>query len=323
MPAPEWVPRSPDDLLARAKTRGAQLRLQRRSRWLSACIAVLAVAALTVAGASGRDATTSRLAADQPRDDPSTTSADPSPSSSTTTTGDDEDVDRGEEASSTTTTERRSSTMGPSTTAPSGVLATTSTTGAPADRAEFDAPRAGTYRYRVELDGSVRESRVTYTEVGRREGETRLTERWDDSGARPTELSWRDTGVFVPNPSSCEEEGFKTRYVFPLTVGATWTSDNTCSNETTGRVHSRSTARVTDFAKVTVAGQTIDAWVISVTGTTEITIAGVKQTHHSDATEWFSAAHGLRVRSVVQMRSEPGGAAAGPSTSEIQGLDPE
>lgn len=127
------------------------------------------------------------------------------------------------------------------------------------------------------------------------------------------------------NADSCDEPGQKTRHVFPLSIGAEWTPDNTCSNERTGEIHTRSKARVTEFTKVTVAGRSLDAWVISTSGTTDITITGVTQTHHIEATEWFSAAHGLRVKSTVQMRQATPSAsgASRRSTSEILNLDPE
>lgn len=284
------------------------MRFRRRAGVLSGCIAVLAATALVAAGARGDGDGTSTVAT-EPRGETNTTFADDRSASTTTST----DAAEGAPPASTTTTSSVPAGAGPTSTI------------AGATRGPFEPPVPGSYRYQVELDGSTRETRVTYAELSRRDGETRLSEQWDDPADQPAELLWSDEGVFVLNADSCDEPGQRTRYVFPLSVGAEWASDNTCSNERTGEIHTRSNARVTEFTKISVAGRSVDAWVISTSGTTDITIAGVTQTHHIEATEWFSAAHGLRVKSIVQMRQATSGAsgASRRSTSEILNLDPE
>lgn len=180
------------------------------------------------------------------------------------------------------------------------------------------------YRYRTEVDGARRERAVTYAVVGRSDGAVRLTEQWDDPGSPAENLLWSDTGVYEPNAESCDEKALATRYAFPLAVGKTWSSDTTCSNgRTAGRIRTRAKGTVTDLTEIAVAGRDVEAWKISVEVTTEVTIAGVTQTNHSDVTEWFSAAHGLRLRSVTEFRHEPpSDGPRRPSTYEILHLDP-
>ena len=122
------MPHAPEDILAGVKARGAQLRVRRQARFLSGCIAVLAVTALVAAGARDPGRITSLVA-----DDPSgeTTTSDPA---STSTTVDDDGVgeadgDRpGGPSSTTTTTERGGSSANPpTTTTPAGAEPVTMT----------------------------------------------------------------------------------------------------------------------------------------------------------------------------------------------------
>lgn len=321
MPAPDLEPTAGDDLLRRVKARGAQLRFRRQSRLLSGCIALLLVVALTAAGARGPGANTS-LIADDPDAGATTTSA--ADSSASTTTPDDDGghgsttTTAGGGASPSTTTTTIASNPGeaaaPSTTAPEPVV-----------RGPYDPPRSGSYRYRTQSDGTNGEYRLTYRELSRRRGETRLLESSDSAGGIDQELAWRPDGVFARSGDGCDEHDERTRFEFPLAVGNTWSSDDTCSSEDTGEIRTRTRSRVDEATKVTVAGESVDVFVVSLTGTVEITVAGVKQTHYVEYTYWFSPAHGVNVKMVTHTRqTEAKTAASNKSTvSELLSLDPE
>jgi hypothetical protein len=209
--------------------------------------------------------------------------------------------------------------------AETGDAASPSTSEPEVVRGGFDPPSPGTYRYRAETDGTPRTERITYVVLSRGGSETRLRESSDGPAPVANELSWRADGVLVVNPESCDEEGAKVRYVFPMSVGRTWSSDTTCSNEDMGEVRTRATMRILDHTEIGIAGQTVQAWVISVTGKTEVTLRGVTQTHHTDGTEWFSSARGLIVKWVGNTRQteSKAGAVRGSETRELLNLEPE
>lgn len=195
----------------------------------------------------------------------------------------------------------------------------------------FGAPRLGSYRYRVESKTNVRSStfstvredsrevKISYTRVGGGAKEVRIHRRIDGNSSYEersyrADGSWELTTVTEKDnkKTECNWEPDKLLMQAPLREGATWAIDSRCSSANEKfeyDVHERMTMRVTGRGQQTIAGRTIDTFVVERKGTTEYTTRpreGEPQTFTSNETTTlqFAPSVGLALKQDTQMNSK-------------------
>ena len=191
-------------------------------------------------------------------------------------------------------------------------VAAPSTDGAPAARGRAPAP--GTYHYSGGSAGAgpARADVVVTVEAdgsGRGLVHQIMTLPFGEAGALRTNVVWSATGMSWQHSEvqaaglapTCDWMPATTEYRFPLAVGATWSTDSSCTGSVLGQsatIHRVEQARVTGTAEATVGAAKIPVWVIerTTTITTSTTVQrGQSRTEQTITIEHFSPDRGLFV----------------------------
>jgi hypothetical protein len=195
-------------------------------------------------------------------------------------------------------------------------------------------PAPGRYRYRVTSGEESGELRVTVEARGLASGEVRqlVAVEGGTGGTVASDVVWRPSGAFVIRSrfgayqADCDWEPDTLGLKLPLVKGGAWSVDSSCNSSTpqggTARFRLEASFSVVDTARIAVAGEAVDVWVIKATETLTGTIGTATESSQflteEEETRYFSPRHGLAVRVVT---AGPGG---GPAASrELVSLRPE
>ena len=186
-------------------------------------------------------------------------------------------------------------------------------------------PKAGTYKYAFKGRDRQGEGTTTVEDEGAGAAGARklvMTIAGQGFDSR-NDVTWGPAEVrvtksrlsFNGRQADCDWEPDHLEMKIALAKDAAWDSSSSCTisglSPTPIVIKRTTTAKVAEARRVRVAGQEIDVWVI--TGTESFDAAGRGQ--QATTTTWFSAAHGMVVRSVSQT-------AEGEVSLEILNLDP-
>lgn len=207
---------------------------------------------------------------------------------------------------------------------------------APADPAERVAvAELGAYRYRVTADGEERTSTLRIEDAG---GDRRRESRDDGGRSTTSDVVWSEDAKVVERTtfegggqgSECDWEPDITEFPRRLREGSSWSTDSSCEMRPEGfpgpggiTLRLEGTSRVSGATRTTVAGRTLDVWVIRFEGT--FTFGGPEGDEivsRVTSRDLLSPRHGLFVRSTETMASESGDQRS-ETTREILNLRPE
>lgn len=162
-------------------------------------------------------------------------------------------------------------------------------------------PSFGRFRYRYAGNASPSDATLT---VSGRPGSPRQT-HVTVSGDRTEQslVDWSATArttLSVGTKPACAWVPALLSLQLPLTVGSAWRGDSACT-QGTSNVHLTEDAKVEGATRTTVAGITVDAWIISRHTLTEITAPpAIKAVVEAQSTELFAPSLGLVVYRVTR-----------------------
>ena len=218
--------------------------------------------------------------------------------------------------------------------------------GAPGDPGPAAAPSDGTFQYKVaglvagygQPSGSgTRDVPMTVKTTSKTGDEVhqQMTVK-TDKGSGTSFVVWRADTVIVDkiegsdgtNDASCDWQPDRVLLNLPLAVGTTWTIDTTCAITTArgaATTKLKGTAKVTEVARMKVADDVVDTWVID-EATHSTTAVGTK-TFEVDRTsrQWFAPKAGLVAREVTHTKGvdKNGKPYDIPGVRTLQSLRPE
>lgn len=202
-----------------------------------------------------------------------------------------------------------------------GALPGSGTSGASTAAARpFGAPKPGQYRYRYSTSGGRSEPRseeqvLKIEDLEVSASQVRQSMTLDaKGGSGRQEVVWRSDGNYLMKEGGksgeteveCDWEPDILNRKLPLAKGAEWSYDTTCTftiQGVNGNRHRTGKARVTDRRRVDVAGQSVDAFVIDQTFTETASFGEFTANTESSSTDYFSAEHGLSVKSVGKTKT--------------------
>ena len=182
-------------------------------------------------------------------------------------------------------------------------------------------PKAGTYRYRTKQADKTSEGTTKIEDKGASGGGRKLVTTMTGQGRDSTsDLIWGPDDVKVTQTTfgkaTCDWDPDHLEMKIALSKGATWSSTSSCTvtfGTTAARITRTSSSKVIDARRVRVAGQEIPVWVFESTEKFEAPGQGGGEIKR---TTWFSPAHGVVVRSIVEAQQ-------GRGEVEILNLQPE
>jgi hypothetical protein len=126
----------------------------------------------------------------------------------------------------------------------------------------------------------------------------------EEDGEITSEVAWRGDGKYVLETTfTAQQGGFRCdwdpdvlEYKLPLAQGTTWRIENSCVVAQGFTIEIESTSRVTGSEKTSVAGQTVDTWIVYSEGTLTFRTPQGTSMQRVTADDRFSPAHGLSVR---------------------------
>lgn len=214
------------------------------------------------------------------------------------------------DAAGTPTASAGTGAGGPATTQPAGQ----SSTQPPGPMPAVQPPAPGNYRYRVTAGDESREFVAELVSLGSEAGGTayELTTE-GERGELKQHLLWRNDGVTLRRTSGtgadgggggggCDWEPDVRQYAFPLSEGAAWTGEGSCtltSERGSVTIKQSVNAKVTGRERLTIGGEQVDAWIIEGVDTTTIGSGARSAKRESRYREWFSPAHGLMVKRIA------------------------
>lgn len=216
----------------------------------------------------------------------------------------------------------------------------------------YGSTRPGKYRYRTtstntEGEKQTRESGVTIEDGSKTpqalrqiiKPETTQEQRESGFGGFQQEIEWRADGLYEignkgttpQGETGCNWDPPRLSLRLPLKVGLEWKSDSSCTStvtyqgqQQTFKNHTVTSSKVTGTQQVTVAGQTIEVFVIEERSTAKTEGSGFSNSAEGTGTRLFSAKHGLDVKWSGKSTSDFRGQKREFSTErEILNLDPE
>jgi len=230
--------------------------------------------------------------------------------------------------------------------------ATTTTAGVPAgkDPGPAQPPKLGLYRYDTTKQSGSGGPTKTTTDVRITKdsvqvpGEQRFTlsiKEGESNNSMSDLVAWRGDGIYLrsttfPNPSGgppieCDWDPDLLDRKLPTKAGQQWDGDSTCHvtfGAATGTFHLKAHSKVDGARRVTVAGQSVDTWLITQTAHLDIDFVYNGQPIHieNDTTtqDYWAAPRGITVKTSESSTSkDPGGKTSTSQTErDIQNLSP-
>jgi hypothetical protein len=196
--------------------------------------------------------------------------------------------------------------------------APTASAGTPQDPGPPTPPRPGTYKQRLTTttNGSTTTSDLTVKIENEASSAGSTTQRLTastDKGTSVSEVSWKPDAVRMlsntfgtgQNAATCTWQPPIETLPIPVTTGATWSSDSSCTISAYGqteKVHETVQAKVARLERITEAGTAIDCWVMS--RVVHIDGTGMYPfTIDTTSTDWFSPKYGEIVKSESETKS--------------------
>jgi hypothetical protein len=207
-------------------------------------------------------------------------------------------------------------------TTPVGPVATK----APAGLGIAKQPKAGTYHFREKSDGKTSEATLAIADRGPgKQSEEQEGVRADVTWSDESKLIDKITFGAPPQGFECDFQPDLAELRFPLKIGAAWNTDGTCSAPPGISVDFSGRTRVTDLAKRTVDGTSVDAWRLVTKATIEFSTAQGSFDQSVDSDSYLAPAYGVYVYSVdKQSGTDPttGERVNETSTKELVSLTP-
>ncbi len=221
------------------------------------------------------------------------------------------------------------------------------TTGAPAgkDPGPAQPPKLGLYRYNTKKNESQTTTEVRVErDTAQVPGEQRFTlhiKEGESNNTLSDLIAWRSDGIYLrmttfPNPGGgppveCDWEPDLLDRKLPTKAGQEWDVDSTCRmtfGAATGTFHLKGHGKVEGARRVTVAGQTIDTWLVTQSAHLDIDLVYNGQPIHAEndttTQDYWSAPRGITVKTnETSVSKDPSGKTTNENTTrELQRLEP-
>lgn len=178
-------------------------------------------------------------------------------------------------------------------------------------------PTPGAYDYKsTDGRGVVTQLQVTYQPDGGSGGTTDQTETISSSGGsgQSRTYAWSATSVLIGSSTlsgqygsiDCSWSPAVSGYVFPLRIGAQWSSTSNCTTTVDGEathVQDANTASVSGVSTIEEAGQTLETWVINRQTVLTATSSTFSLKIDTVSTEYFAPADGQTPREASTTRT--------------------
>lgn len=184
----------------------------------------------------------------------------------------------------------------------------------------FGAPEPGKYRYKQNFkhENESSSSETTFVYEDKSSTSAELIQTVTEGGGRLIDTKWTSGGQWTTRETLgkgekstvCDWEPDILDLQFPLKTGSQWSVDSTCTFQAKDTVvvrHRTGTVKVLGNARVTIAGEEVEAFVIQRNMTETVIYGAVTSTTEVNSKEMFSVKYGLKVQAETHVKGSAAG----------------